>query len=243
MLDFLEKITDEQLNEITIKNVLFDKITVCSRGIIFLTREFDDFKIIDAIKTVALGLEIDIQDIIILQERNEKFFQLSIIGSKYVIDDKFYTDFEKREEVISNADYLLSDIQGFNTKKNDKIREYPDGSVYIKNKQGVWTSASDKDTLEEFKTTLYGGMFGLHKFKEKKYLDGILYLLSAGLFCLGYIEEMMCFWFDCKKDELDRYMIPLNKETKKMFIVPQIIMLVLNVVLCIVYFYVLRNLL
>lgn len=41
-----------------------------------------------------------------------------------------------------------------------------------------------------FVICLFGGMFGAHKFVEKKYFMGILYLLTLGLFGVGWIIDL-----------------------------------------------------
>lgn len=53
--------------------------------------------------------------------------------------------------------------------------------------------------MGDFLICLFFGMFGVHKFKEKKFKMGLLYLFTGGLFCFGWI-------YDCVK-----YLLPIIK--------------------------------
>lgn len=53
--------------------------------------------------------------------------------------------------------------------------------------------------MGDFLICLFLGIFGVHKFKEKKFLMGIIYLFTGGLFCFGWL-------YDCVK-----YLLPLIK--------------------------------
>lgn len=53
--------------------------------------------------------------------------------------------------------------------------------------------------MKDFLICLLFGMFGVHKFREKKFLMGIIYLFTGGLFFFGWI-------YDCVK-----YLLPVIK--------------------------------
>jgi TM2 domain-containing membrane protein YozV len=38
----------------------------------------------------------------------------------------------------------------------------------------------------------FGGLFGLHRFYQGKWVTGILYLFSMGLFGIGWIVDLFC---------------------------------------------------
>lgn len=53
--------------------------------------------------------------------------------------------------------------------------------------------------MKDFLICLFFGMFGVHKFREKKFLMGIIYLFTGGLFFFGWL-------YDCVK-----YLLPVIK--------------------------------
>jgi hypothetical protein len=226
--------------------VLFDKVYACVKGIILITSESDDINIIDAVKELGLHIDIPLSNVNVIQVRRaDRIYQLYSTGSKKHIENFhiWLEDFSLLDDCLEEFNYLKVDILSLNNHNTNKnIKEYADGTTLIKNKQGAWVVASNKDTLEDFKTALYGGIFGIHKFKEKKYLDGFLFLVTGGLFCLGYLEEIILYWCDCKKDEFGNYYKPLDKETKKLFVIPQIVMVLVNILVCAVLFWLLRTL-
>lgn len=230
---------------ITIEDVLFDDIYISPKGLVLFTSEVDDFKIIQCVKQMGLHINIDLQNILAIQKRGKSYYELFITGSKYPIEDfgfclESFSDYNDLDDI----QHIKADIKSMeNSNTNPNIKEYADGTTLIKNKNGGWVVASEKDTLEEFKKVLFGGIFGYHKFKEKKYLDAILFLLTGGLFCLGYLEEVILFWCGTKKDENGNYLKPLDLETKKMYIIPQILMIVFNIVLCMGLFWLYTNVL
>lgn len=50
---------------------------------------------------------------------------------------------------------------------------------------------SDEEGEKTFLRTLMGGWFGLHKFKDKKFLQGLLYLISCGGCCMFYFIDVI----------------------------------------------------
>lgn len=55
----------------------------------------------------------------------------------------------------------------------------------------VWYPVADDDPVRFFFIVLFGGVFGLHKFKTKEYLQGIFYLLTCGGFGIFYISDII----------------------------------------------------
>lgn len=59
---------------------------------------------------------------------------------------------------------------------------------------------------------IFGGFLGLHKFYEEKIVIGILYMCTFGLFCVGWIVDIIKYF----KMQDDSYSVEVNaKKTKK----------------------------
>ena len=54
-----------------------------------------------------------------------------------------------------------------------------------------WYRLSPDDPNDVLKYTLIGGWFGLHKFKEGDIFNGIIYLLTCGVFGVGYVFDIL----------------------------------------------------
>ena len=52
-----------------------------------------------------------------------------------------------------------------------------------------------KNKWVAFFLCLFFGVFGIHKFYEGKILFGIVYLLTGGLFGIGYIVDLVILLF------------------------------------------------
>ncbi len=66
----------------------------------------------------------------------------------------------------------------------------------------------DRSYKVEFLLCLFGGMFGFHKFYERKYAQGILYFLTAGLFIFGWIIDIFKLFpyaFVYSADQIEEY--------------------------------------
>jgi len=75
---------------------------------------------------------------------------------------------------------------------------YPDGAVRVKKEYGKMLKSRDglfecdeEDPNRFFWIMLLGGWFGLHKYKEGKYIQGILYSLTMGLFGFCYALDIL----------------------------------------------------
>lgn len=54
-----------------------------------------------------------------------------------------------------------------------------------------WFRISSEDPDDIYKVTLIGGWFGLHRFYERDYFNGIIYLFTCGIFGVGYISDLL----------------------------------------------------
>lgn len=254
----------DYLENMILFNVEFYLILVHENGVVFFTKEVDDFKINEAINKTLFMIGLNREQIILIQNRKNTYHYLYLTGNKEIInnlEDSFnylvnerLSELEKsdleledfvREVTFNkkNIPYIIDDLKTINSKAvtNKNIKEYEDGTIMIRTSKDNWEVASNEDTLSEFKNTLYLGFLGINKFKKNKLLEGIMYILTGGLFCLGYIEDLIPFWVDTKRDSEGKLYIPINSETKKKFILPQIIMLIVNIIYCAILFFIIRH--
>lgn len=70
----------------------------------------------------------------------------------------------------------------------------------------------DKPSSLEIIFTIMFGFLGLHKFLNRKYLQGILYLFSLGIFGIGWIYDIIKIFIRAFRYEIDRNAI--LKQTK-----------------------------
>lgn len=100
-----------------------------------------------------------------------------------------------------------------NSDKRIKTDIY--GNVYVL-KNNVYHPASDIDSEHLFKLTLFGGWFGLHNFYQKKFLSGILYVLTLGLFGIGWLLDLLLMIMGSYQDKEKLYLLPLENKKKKL---------------------------
>lgn len=100
-------------------------------------------------------------------------------------------------------------------KKADKLRA-EDGrnrGVY-RDAEGNWFTAkgdnfvplSDKNSNRVFRFLLFGGVLGAHRFALGKWFTGLLYAMTAGLFGMGWLMDLVQFRLGAAKDKQKRYL-------------------------------------
>lgn len=101
-----------------------------------------------------------------------------------------------------------------NTKGGEganKIKTTSDGRVYVR-KQGVWREASDVDSDQAYFAAALFGMLGVHLFYLNKTGKGILYLLTLGLFGVGWFFDSLEMLLGIYKDREGRYLLPVSNK-------------------------------
>ena len=90
-------------------------------------------------------------------------------------------------------------------EENGRYLIYPDGTMMVKKELSQKIGAlqvpvsagegyfpcSDMDGDKMFNLTLFGGLFGLHKFKTQQYLSGLGYFLTFGYCGVSYILDLI----------------------------------------------------
>ncbi len=76
----------------------------------------------------------------------------------------------------------------------------------------------DRSYKVEFLLCVFGGIFGFHKFYERKYAQGVLYLFTMGLFIFGWLIDLIklykpAFVYDeVELEKYNEYLIQSNNE-------------------------------
>lgn len=123
-------------------------------------------------------------------------------GSYTIDENKMYYYREKLNQIANTG---------------EKVKTDEDGNSYVK-KGNNWYLASSGDPDEMFRYVLFGGIFGLHKFKQGKKSAGIGYLLTGGMLCIGWIFDMLAFLLGVARDEEGLYYLPVSDKKKKTII-------------------------
>ena len=53
------------------------------------------------------------------------------------------------------------------------------------------TITSDKSKKTALLCCIFGGIFGIHQFYVGRVGKGLLYLLTSGLFCIGWLKDII----------------------------------------------------
>ncbi len=86
-----------------------------------------------------------------------------------------------------------------------------EGNVFIL-RHGKFVSASSRRSDNIFFLALFGGVFGLHRFSVGKLFSGTLYLLTGGLFLVGWLLDVIALLGGVFKDREGKYLIaPKNR--------------------------------
>lgn len=109
------------------------------------------------------------------------------------------------EKQISELSFNLELITG----SNGKIKRDSEGNFYIK-KHGRWFQASELDPDEIFRKTALFGAFGAHQFSERKLTAGFVYLLTCGLFGVGWLFDCLAILFGFYTDKEGKYLLPVT---------------------------------
>ena len=97
-----------------------------------------------------------------------------------------------------------------------------DGELYLL-KGKVFRAASDFDPDLVYHCTLYGGIFGVHRFMMGKYFSGFIYFLTCGGFFAGWALDLLQQFLGIYKDKQERLLLPLeNKRRKAIELIPGI---------------------
>ena len=87
----------------------------------------------------------------------------------------------------------------------------------------VWYRCSEKKPEKQFMAMVFGGWFGLHKFLEKKYWQGIFYLLTCGCFGVFYFFDLFAMLagdYSCRKVSYTEDGRRIRRNTQKIYYKP-----------------------
>lgn len=143
-------------------------------------------------------------------QNNEGFDVIEYIENElsYDADEFDYDTLRSMRDslILSNETKELS-------KSKEKIKTGADGKTFI-NKHGAWREASEINTQTLYLLTVFGGMFGVHLFYQKKRAKAALYLITYGLFGIGWFFDSLEILLGIYKDPEGKYLTPIcNKLT------------------------------
>lgn len=114
-----------------------------------------------------------------------------------------YTYKENSRDFKTSLDDYITTYKILATKKEIK---------FFENKMLDYKQVKVKETKSKFLLITFLGFLGIHKFLEKKYITGIIYLFTLGLFGIGVILDLIndyAEYEDDKKLDIVRYIISL----------------------------------
>lgn len=94
-----------------------------------------------------------------------------------------------------------------------------EGNVFIlRNKKFVSVSPRRFDSI--FFLALFGGVWGLHRFSVGKFFSGVLYLLTGGLFLVGWFLDVISLLGGVFKDSKGKYLVPPKNRANRLLWLP-----------------------
>ena len=116
---------------------------------------------------------------------------------------KDFTFKENNKEFKRAFDDYITTYKLLATKKELK---------YLDNKLTLYKKVKSYNRKSKFLIIAFFGYFGIHKFIEKKYILGIIYLFTLGLFGIGVIHDLISDYAEYENDfllNIFRYLISL----------------------------------
>lgn len=108
------------------------------------------------------------------------------------------------------------------------------GTLYLLRGE-TFRRASERDPERIFNLCLYGGIFGAHRFAMGRWVTGLVYLLTCGLFFAGWLVDLLQLFMGIQKDKDGFLLCPLEDKAKKLKKLP--IGICIAVVGLVVYFH------
>lgn len=108
------------------------------------------------------------------------------------------------------------------------------GTLYLL-RGGFFRRASERDPEHIFRLCLYGGVFGVHRFALGRWITGLLYFFTCGLFLAGWLVDLLQLFMGIQKDKDGFLLCPLEDKSKKLRKLP--IGLCIAVTILFVYFH------
>lgn len=121
----------------------------------------------------------------------------------HIENDDVYPKADETVDLISRLSKEHVNAAGFQATES---------GCYVK-KGSQWAPAFSKDSNKVFRLALFGGMFGVHRFYLRLFGSGLLYMVTFGLFGVGWL-------FDCAEMVLGGwkhkgvYLLPLKNRKR-----------------------------
>lgn len=106
---------------------------------------------------------------------------------------------------------ILSSAPNNSSKRFPRIKSSDDGKTYVY-KNSMWREASELNIEHVFPLAVFGGPLGLHLFYQKKNSAGIFYILTFGLFGVGWLLDCIQLLLGIYKDKTGKYLVPFENK-------------------------------
>lgn len=93
-----------------------------------------------------------------------------------------------------------------------------DGTLYLLRGES-FQPVSELDPEQQYRLTLFGGFLGLHRFAAGKYMSGLFYLLTCGLFLAGWLIDVLQMFLGIQKDRDKALILPPEDRRRKLVLV------------------------
>lgn len=147
--------------------------------------------------------------------------------------DTFAGEFENDELDIAIYEYIHNSPQQYTQATIERMKTtlqksdagargyYTDenGVVYLY-RHGEFRRSSEVNSEQVFSLCLFGGVFGLHRLALGKWFTGFLYMLSCGVFLVGWLCDLVQLFFGFQKDKNKRLVRPLENRKAKLSLFP-----------------------
>ena len=112
--------------------------------------------------------------------------------------------------IYSKMDFFKITAQKLDFASNDgeRIKYDAQGNAYIRKRNNTWVHASTLDEQKMLLLATMGGFLGAHLFYQGRKAKGVLYLLTGGLFGVGWFFDSLELLFGVYKDKDGYYIIP-----------------------------------
>lgn len=128
--------------------------------------------------------------------------------------------------IQSDWDFLTEDTLRQNVKRltdlDSRTRgmiSAEDGTVFLQRGNRMVTASPCPPGLI-YTLTLFGGVFGLHRFALGKWFSALVYLFTGGFFGVGWLMDIVSLLFGIEKDSQKRYVMALENKFLCLLILP-----------------------
>ena len=199
---------DNAEDMVEVYSQLVSKLKLLGGGLFVFAKVEDGGCYYDGEKRVYVDFE-DFYDGLDIFRQNHMLPESVRLRLKLEIEDYFEEQWEQDDEEryvrpIINDTQLDAIVDAFEQLDNAPVNDgkyvyYPDGTIKVRRyvSRGFGSGGEylfpciEEDQNKKFWVTVLGGWFGVHKFLERKWLQGLLYLLTCGVGGIFYLFDII----------------------------------------------------